>query len=298
MADPHGAARGRRRRRARSSTSGCPRRSSTWPRPSSTWPRRRSPTAPRSASGTPASDVREGRLGEVPAHLRDATTRARRRSATATATTTLTTTRGAGCPSATCPPSSPTARYYEPGRHGFEAEVARRQETRRDEGEARQDRRTARTRSAGPRADRFRHATPPRVACSAGRTGYGRAVTAGELAIVLGTVLCVARLRGLIVVLVRVLDALKDLRAEVEDLRARDRTAPRRAARVRRRGAATTSSASTGCSARPRRSRRNVRGRLPGGPGRAVSTPVIKTVALASGTSKAARRLRRKEVSR
>jgi len=30
----------------------------------------------------------------------------------------------------------------------------------------------------------------------------------------------------------------------------------------------------------------------------ALSTPVIKTVALASGTSKAARRLRRKEVSR
>jgi hypothetical protein len=44
-------------------------------------------------------------------------------------------------------------------------------------------------------------------------------MTAGELAIVLGTVLCALGFAALIVVLMRVLDTLKSLRGEVESLR-------------------------------------------------------------------------------
>ena len=45
-------------------------------------------------------------------------------------------------------------------------------------------------------------------------------MTAGELAIVLGTVLCSLGFAALIVVLVRVLDALRSLQTEVDSLRA------------------------------------------------------------------------------
>lgn len=121
-------------------------------------------------------------------------------------------------------------------------------------------------------------------------------MTAGELAIVLGTVLCSLGFAALIVVLVRVLDALKDLRAEVEDLRAE--TGPlldelRSSVDVARDdlerfdrvlGSAEAISSNVQGVSRVARA--------------ALSTPVIKTVALANGTSRAARRLRRKEVSR
>ena len=60
-----------RRPPTRWSSSASPRPSSTWPRPSSTWRRRRRATAARWRSGTPASDIAAGALGEVPAHLRD-----------------------------------------------------------------------------------------------------------------------------------------------------------------------------------------------------------------------------------
>ena len=105
--------------------------------------------------------------------------------------------------------------------------------------------------------------------------------------------LCALGFAALIVVLVRVLDALQDLRAEVERPAGRDPAAPGRAAPSvdearddlerfdRVLGSAEAISA-------------NVQG-VPGGPAGAVSTPVIKTVALAAGTSGAARRLRRKE---
>jgi hypothetical protein len=49
-------------------------------------------------------------------------------------------------------------------------------------------------------------------------------MSAGELAIVLGTVLCALGFAALIVVLMRVLDTLKSLRGEVESLR--DETRP------------------------------------------------------------------------
>jgi uncharacterized protein YoxC len=120
-------------------------------------------------------------------------------------------------------------------------------------------------------------------------------VTAGELAIVLGTVLCVIGFAALIVVLVRVLDALRSLEGEVDNLRAETRPLLaelrlsvedarddlERFDRVL--GSAEAISSNVQGVSRVARA--------------ALSTPVIKTVALASGTSRAARRLRRKEVS-
>ena len=133
------------------------------------------------------------------------------------------------------------------------------------------------------------------MAVGRGRTGYGRAVTAGELAIVLGTVLCAIGFAALIVVLVRVLDALRSLEGEVDNLRAETRPLLaelrlsvedarddlERFDRVL--GSAEAISSNVQGVSRVARA--------------ALSTPVIKTVALASGTSRAARRLRRKEVS-
>ncbi len=48
-------------------------------------------------------------------------------------------------------------------------------------------------------------------------------MTAGELAIVLGTVLCSVGFAALVVVLLRVLDTLRALREEVEHLRSETR---------------------------------------------------------------------------
>jgi uncharacterized protein YoxC len=121
-------------------------------------------------------------------------------------------------------------------------------------------------------------------------------VSAGDLALVLGTVLCVIGFAALVVVLVRVLDGLQALRLEVEHLRvetqplldqlrtsvddARDELD--RFDRVL--GSAEAISSNMEGVSRVARA--------------ALSAPMIKTVALASGTSKAARRLRRKEANR
>ena len=128
-------------------------------------------------------------------------------------------------------------------------------------------------------------------------------MTAGELAVVLAAVLCCIGFAALIVVLVRVLDTMRDLRGEVVSLRQetgpllaelRMSTADARATVEEARddlerfdrvlGSAEAISSNVQGVSRVARA--------------ALSTPVIKTVALASGTSKAARRLRRKEVSR
>jgi hypothetical protein len=119
-------------------------------------------------------------------------------------------------------------------------------------------------------------------------------VTAGDLAIVLGTVLCALGFTALVVVLVRVLDALGALQHQVDSLRAETqpllaelrssvesaRDDLERFDRVL--GSAEAISANVQGASRVARV--------------ALSAPVIKTVALASGTSRAARRLRRKEV--
>ena len=95
----------------------------------------------------------------------------------------------------------------------------------------------------------------------------GRAMTAGDLAVILAAVLCAIGFAALIVVLVRVLDTLKALRGEVESLRSETGPLLRRSAREHRRGTrgdgrrpATISSASTACSARRRRSASAVEG--------------------------------------
>jgi hypothetical protein len=125
-------------------------------------------------------------------------------------------------------------------------------------------------------------------------------MTAGELAIVIAAVLCCLGFAALTVVLVRVLDALKMLRHDVSTMRAEvqplltelrsstvDAKATIDAARNdldrfdRVLGSAEAISDAVSGTGRITRA--------------AFSTPVIKTAALASGTSRAVRRLRRKE---
>ena len=128
-------------------------------------------------------------------------------------------------------------------------------------------------------------------------------MTAGELALVIGAVLCVIGFAALIVVLVRVLDTRRGLRAEVATLRAETtplladlRTSTDSAKRVvseaqrdldrfdRVLGSAEAISGAMSGSGRVARA--------------ALSTPVIKTAAIATGTSRAVRRLRGKSTGR
>lgn len=125
-------------------------------------------------------------------------------------------------------------------------------------------------------------------------------MTAGELAVLMGAVLCCIGFAALIVVLMRVLDAMRELRDEVK--RMREETQPLMAelrtsvvdARAfaeearddldrfdRVLGSAEAISDAVSGSSRVIRN--------------ALSAPVIKTVAIASGTRKGARRLRRQE---
>ncbi|MEI6401983.1 MAG: DUF948 domain-containing protein [Actinomycetota bacterium] len=128
-------------------------------------------------------------------------------------------------------------------------------------------------------------------------------MTAGELAVLLAAVLCCIGFAALVVVLMRVLDSLKSLREEVAHLRAETgpllaelRSSTESAAAMidearddldrfdRVLGSAEAiSSAVQGSGAIARA---------------ALSTPVIKTAALATGTQRAWRRLRRKDPAR
>lgn len=124
-------------------------------------------------------------------------------------------------------------------------------------------------------------------------------MTAGELGVVLAAVLCCIGFAALIVVLMRVLDTLKALRDEVATLRAetgpllvelRSSTQGATAAVEQARsdldrfdrviGSAEAISGAMAGSGRVARA--------------ALSTPVIKTAALATGTSRAVKRLRSK----
>lgn len=122
-------------------------------------------------------------------------------------------------------------------------------------------------------------------------------MTAGELAVVLAAVLCCIGFAALIVVLVRVLDTLKSLRAEVTSLRSE--TGPL----LIELRASTEAANSTMVEARDDLDRFDrvlgsaeaISGALAGSARlarAALSTPVIKTAALATGTSRAVRRLR------
>jgi len=125
-------------------------------------------------------------------------------------------------------------------------------------------------------------------------------MTAGELAVVLAAVLCCIGFAALIVVLVRVLDTMRDLRGEVVSLRRE--TGPLLAElRMSTADARQTMEEARDDLERFDRvlgSAEAISGALSGS-GRvarvALSTPVIKTAALATGTSRAVRRLRRKE---
>jgi hypothetical protein len=125
-------------------------------------------------------------------------------------------------------------------------------------------------------------------------------VTAGELAIVLGTILCALGFAALVVVLMRVLDTLGALRREVADLRAE--TTPL----IQELRSSTNEARTAVAEAREDLERfdrvlgsAEAIGDAVAGTSRvaraALSAPVIKTVAIASGTGRAARRLRRKE---
>jgi len=125
-------------------------------------------------------------------------------------------------------------------------------------------------------------------------------MTAGELAVVLAAVLCCLGFAALIVVLVRVLDAMRALRGEVVSLR--QETGPLLAElRMSTADARATVEEARDDLERFDRvlgSAEAISGALSGS-GRvarvALSTPVIKTAALATGTSRAVRRLRRKD---
>jgi uncharacterized protein YoxC len=125
-------------------------------------------------------------------------------------------------------------------------------------------------------------------------------MTAGELAVVLAALLCALGFTALVVVLIRVLDSLKVLRHEVESLRGETRpllaelrsSTDEAAAAVREArddlerfdrvlGSAEAISGAVEGSGRLART--------------ALSAPVIKIAAFATGTSRAARRLRRRE---
>jgi len=121
-------------------------------------------------------------------------------------------------------------------------------------------------------------------------------MTAGDLAIVVASVLCVLGFAGLVVALLYVFRALSELRNAVDvlaeqtrpliaDLRISIETARDDLDRFDRvLGSAEAISSSVEGASRVAKA--------------ALSAPVIKTVAIASGTRRAARRLRKRERSR
>lgn len=123
-------------------------------------------------------------------------------------------------------------------------------------------------------------------------------MTAGELAVVLAAVLCALGFAALIVVLIRVLDALKALRGEVDMLRAE--TGPLldelRGSTLDARDAVHTARADLERFDRVLGSAEAIESAVSGS-GRiartAFSAPIIKAAGLATGTSRAVRRLRR-----
>jgi len=122
-------------------------------------------------------------------------------------------------------------------------------------------------------------------------------MTAGELAIVLGTVLCALGFAALIVVLVRVLDTLRALRGEVESLRSETRPLIAEMQLTTDQARATMREARDDLERFDRviGSAEAISDAMAGG-GRvarvAFAAPVIKVAGLATGTGKAFRRIR------
>lgn len=125
-------------------------------------------------------------------------------------------------------------------------------------------------------------------------------MTAGELAVLLAAVLCCIGFAALVVVLMRVLDSLRSLRAEVESLRGETRPLLAELRRTTDETRAVVEEARDDLDRFDRvlGSAEAISGAVVGGSRvarAALSAPVIKTVALGTGTKKAMRRLRRKE---
>lgn len=127
-------------------------------------------------------------------------------------------------------------------------------------------------------------------------------MTAGELAVLLAAVLCTIGFTALVVVLMRVLDTLRDLRREVESLRAE--TGPLldelHASTAAARGAVDEARADLERFDRVIGSAEAIETAM-SGTGRvartAFSAPVIKVAGFATGTQRAVRRLRRPTVT-
>lgn len=125
-------------------------------------------------------------------------------------------------------------------------------------------------------------------------------MTAGELAIVLAAVLLTIGFAALVVVLMRVLDTLRTLRGELADLRHETRPllAELRASTDEARDAVEEARHDLDRFDRVLGSAEAISGAV-AGTGRvarlALSAPLIKATALATGTTRAARRLRRRE---
>ena len=125
-------------------------------------------------------------------------------------------------------------------------------------------------------------------------------MTAGELAVVMAAVLCCIGFAALIVVLMRVLDAMRDLRAEVA--RMREETQPLirdlRGSVQEARASVEEARDDLDRFDRVLGSAEAISDAVSGGSRvmrNALSAPVIKTVALATGTARGARRLRRRD---
>ena len=123
-------------------------------------------------------------------------------------------------------------------------------------------------------------------------------MTAGELAVVLATVLCSIGFAALIVVLLRVLDTLKALRSEVESLRAETQPllAQMQVSTAEARATMAEARSDLDRFDRVLGSAEAISDAVAGG-GRvaraALSVPVIKAAGIATGTRRAWRRLRR-----
>ena len=125
-------------------------------------------------------------------------------------------------------------------------------------------------------------------------------MTAGELTVLLAAVLCCIGFAALVVVLTRVLDSLGALRREVEALRGETRPliAELRSSTDDARAVVEEARDDLDRFDRVLGSAEAISGAMVGGrrvARAALSAPVIKTVALGAGTTRAVRRLRRKE---
>ena len=125
-------------------------------------------------------------------------------------------------------------------------------------------------------------------------------MTAGELAVLLAAVLCCIGFAALVVALLRVLDTLHSLRDEVAHLRAETTPLLAELERSTASAAAVIDTARTDLDRFDRvlGSAEAISSAVSGSGAiarAALSTPVIKTAALATGTQRAWRRLRRRE---